>query len=64
MNTNTVDDDLMLGGRALLRVPDAARILDVTPQHLYKQIKAGNVPSVRIGRSLRVPASYIRGLLA
>lgn len=41
--------------RLVLRVPEVARILDVSESQVYRRIAAGDLPAVRIGASVRVP---------
>ncbi len=38
----------------LLTVPEAAAMLSVKPQWLYKMAKAGAIPSLRLGRQVRI----------
>ena len=38
----------------LLRIPDAARLLDVSRSTVYQLIASEQLPVVRIGRSVRV----------
>lgn len=45
--------------RLLLRPNEAAELLAVGRSKLYELIAAGEVPSVKIGRSLRVPAAEL-----
>jgi excisionase family DNA binding protein len=40
----------------LLRVEDAARLLSLGRSKAYELVAAGELPVVRIGRSVRVPA--------
>jgi excisionase family DNA binding protein len=42
------------GTPLLLRVPEAARLLSVSRSTLYQLVAAGEVPVVRVGRSVRV----------
>ena len=43
-----------------LRVEEAAKILAVSKSKLYELIRAGLIPHIRIGRSLRVPIETLR----
>jgi excisionase family DNA binding protein len=45
---------------ALLRVEDAARYLSLGRSKTYELIARGELPVVRIGRSVRVPLSALR----
>ena len=56
-------DVLGLNDKALLRPSRVARLLDLSRSAVYEKINAGELPSVRIGRSVRVPARAIRDLL-
>jgi excisionase family DNA binding protein len=44
----------------LLRVPEAAQALGTSRAHLYEILRAGDLPVVRLGRAVRVPASALR----
>lgn len=46
----------------LLRVADAARLLSVSRTSMYQLIASGRVPTVKIGRSRRVPRSGLETL--
>ena len=46
----------------LQRVSEAAAFLQVSRSQLYKLISEGVLPSVRIGRSIRVPVRAVREL--
>lgn len=47
----------------LLTVQEVATILRVTPNTVYRWIKRGRLPVVRIGYLVRVPASAIENLI-
>ncbi|SKA30942.1 DNA binding domain-containing protein, excisionase family [Marinactinospora thermotolerans DSM 45154] len=53
--------------RLLLTVPEAARMLAVSRSKLYELLASGEVRSLRIGGSRRIPVSalndYVSGLL-
>jgi len=38
----------------LLRIPEAARLLQVSQSKMYQQVASGDVPVVRVGQSVRV----------
>jgi excisionase family DNA binding protein len=40
--------------KLLLRIPAAARLLDISRSKAYAMVQAGQLPSVRLGASLRV----------
>ena len=46
----------------LQRVSEAAAFLQISRSQLYKLINEGILPSVRIGRSIRVPVRAVREL--
>ena len=54
--------------KQLLKVEEAAQLLSLGRSKLYQLVLAGAIPSVRIGRSRRVPVAaieeYIRKLVA
>lgn len=43
----------------LLSVQEVARVLNIKEDRAYKLIRAGNLPSVRIGRLIRVDESKL-----
>ena len=45
--------------RLLLRIPDATDRLGLSRSTLYELIAAGELPVVRIGRAVRVPAAAL-----
>ncbi len=38
-----------------VRVPEAARLLDIGRSKCYDLIRRGELPAIRVGKSLRVP---------
>ena len=46
--------------RILLRVPEAAEAAGISRSLAYQLIASGEMPSVRVGRSIRVPAEALR----
>ena len=46
--------------RILLTVDEAAQRLGVARSHLYKYVLSGELPSVKLGRSRRIPASALQ----
>jgi excisionase family DNA binding protein len=49
----------------LLTLPEAARLLRVTPAHIRRMINAGLCPAVVVSpRVRRIPSAHVRGLLA
>ena len=45
------------------RVARAARLLDVSPMTLYREIEAGRLPAIRIRGCLLIPRAEIERLL-
>jgi excisionase family DNA binding protein len=52
-------DDLPL----LLTVQEVQRLLRVGRTAAYEAIRCGDIPSIKVGRSIRVPKSAVAGLL-
>lgn len=45
-------------------IPVAAQVLNVSKSFLYKEVAAGTIPSIRLGkRRVLIPASVIENLL-
>lgn len=53
-------EELMNGG--LQRVSEAAGFLGVSRSYIYKLIREGVLPSVKLGKSRRVPVQAVRDL--
>jgi excisionase family DNA binding protein len=45
--------------RALLTVEEAARFLRIGRSAAYEGVRAGQIPAIRIGRSIRVPTAKL-----
>lgn len=57
-------DQLGISGKAVLTVSEAAAVLRVSERSLRDMMKAGTVPSLRLGRRLVVPVPMLlRSLL-
>jgi excisionase family DNA binding protein len=56
--------ELLLETRVTLTVPEAARLLSISRSTAYSAARAGQLPTVRMGRRLLVPAHALRDLLA
>lgn len=54
------DDEMLCDG--LERVSEAARFLGMSRSHIYRLIRDGVLPSVKIGKSRRVPVRAVRDL--
>jgi excisionase family DNA binding protein len=48
----------------LLRAGDAAKLLAISPRKLWQLTNMGEVPVMRIGRSLRYPREELRAWIA
>ena len=48
---------------AAVTVDDAAVLLSLSRHGAYEGVKAGQIPSIRIGRCIRVPCSGLRAML-
>lgn len=46
---------------AYLTVYEAAELLRVHPQVIYRMIKAGDLPHLRVGRVYRIPRTALDG---
>ena len=44
----------------LLRVEEAAKMLQIGRNKVYELVAAGEIPSLRIGRQLRIPTEGLR----
>ncbi len=47
-------------GALLLRVRDGAELLSISSSKCYELINAGLIPSIRVGKSLRIPVDKLR----
>lgn len=52
-----------LDDRTTLTVAEAAPLLGFHPETLYDAIARGDMPAIRVGRRLVIPAAHIRRLL-
>jgi len=48
----------------LLAVPDAARLLGIGPTFAWELVRAGDLPSVKLGRRVLVPRAALERLAA
>ena len=51
-----------LASPSAVSVPEAARIVGIGRSTLYEHVRAGLVPSVRIGRRVVIPTEVIEAL--
>lgn len=58
--TNTRLNEIVADG--LEKVSDSARFLGVSRAHIYKLLQRGLLPSVKIGKSRRIPIRAVRKL--
>lgn len=56
----TVDEVRLALAPVTISVPVAARVLDVTPNLAYRAVKAGEIESIRVGSSIRIPTAPLR----
>jgi excisionase family DNA binding protein len=45
--------ETLRGKTGALKVPEVAKLLGVTPQHIYKMAASGSIPSFRISGAIR-----------
>jgi len=57
LSKRTGFDDVTRGPRLLHSIHEVAELLDCGRTKAYEMVSSGQLPSVRIGRSVRVPAS-------
>lgn len=48
------------GNAQWLRVSEVAGMLSVSRSFLYQRIEAGEIPCRRIGRTVRIPAEWVK----
>ena len=48
------------GRRLAVRVPEAARLLDIGRSKCYDLIRRGELPAIRIGKTVRVPLKALQ----
>jgi len=53
-------DDGVADARLLLRPSEAARLLGISRSKCYELIHSGDLPSIRLGGSLRIPVAELR----
>jgi excisionase family DNA binding protein len=44
-------------------VAEAAALLGVSPRHLFDTIRAGKLPAIRLGRTLRLPKAMVTRMI-
>ena len=50
--------------KLLLRVVEVAELLSIARSKAYAMVQAGELPSVRLGKSIRVPAKALNDYVA
>jgi len=55
-------EPLDLDERPFIRVEDAATYLGIGRQQAYAAVRSGAIPSIRVGRSWRIPTAALRRL--
>lgn len=48
----------------LISTADAARLVSLSRSNVYKLVKTGQIPSIRIGGLIRVPVAKLREYIA
>ena len=46
-----------------IRVDDAALVLETDRKALYAEVAAERIPSIKVGRAIRIPTAVLRKLL-
>jgi excisionase family DNA binding protein len=46
--------------KLMLRVPEAAELLGLGRAKAYQLVQSGELPSIKIGRSVRIPVAALR----
>jgi excisionase family DNA binding protein len=64
MNRKFVNTKLPDEGAMVLTVPQAARLLQISPLRAYQLAKEGKLPAVHFGRSIRIIRASLERLLA
>lgn len=62
--TAASDIAAQLDDAVALRPRRVARWLQLAPSTVYDKLNKGEWPSIRAGKSIRIPASFVRELLA
>jgi excisionase family DNA binding protein len=52
-----------MSDRVFLTMTELAQVLRVTYNHIQKQVKAGEIPAVRIGKAVRIHRDTVRLLM-
>jgi excisionase family DNA binding protein len=49
-----------LGRRLAVRVPEAARLLDIGRSKCYDLVRRGELPAIRVGKTVRIPLGALQ----
>jgi excisionase family DNA binding protein len=60
----SLQDDVTMTGRLTLTVEEAARALGISRGSAYEAVKAGDIPSITIGKRKLVPRAALEKKLA
>lgn len=63
LNPTDAGPRILVAGLGLVTVQDAARMLGVPVTFLRREVKAGRVPSIRMGSSVRVNVRAVKAAL-
>lgn len=48
----------------LLRIPEAAHILNISKSKLYSLVNQGTIPAIRVGESIRISVAELNAWIA
>ncbi len=51
-------------GQATMKVEEAAKLLGISRAAAYRAVRAGHIPAVHIGRTIRVPRAPVERMLS
>ena len=61
--TRTLRTQADLEGRLFVTVTELAALMQLDPRTVRRGIEDGSIPSIRVGRSTRIPVPKIRALI-
>jgi excisionase family DNA binding protein len=59
-----MSSSISISERILYRVPEAAKLLGVSVSQCYNLVNRGDIESIRLGHSLRIPARALEKIAA
>ena len=62
-NARTLRTQADLEGRLFVTVTELAALMQLDPRTVRRGIEDGSIPSIRVGRSTRIPVPKIRALI-